>query len=100
MYDEPASIAPSRPRTPARTGCIFGDMKDRYPARRLHRPGRARRRPKLAGIDEGAGSITVARADLAWVATESASESEYRTIAPDAHLAGLLLDEKKYDEAC
>ena len=49
---------------------------------------------KLAGEK---GQADAARADLAWVA-DSASESEYRTIAR-LRLAGLLLDEKKYDEA-
>ena len=43
------------------------------------------------------GQAEVARADLFWVA-ESGSESEYRSIAR-LRLAGLLLDEKKYDEA-
>jgi len=76
-----------------RAGRIFNDMKDRFPrAAFTGQAGLAA--AKLAGEK---GQADAARADLAWVA-DSASESEYRTIAR-LRLAGLLLDEKKYDEA-
>ena len=76
-----------------RAGRIFSDMKDRFPrAAFTGQAGLAA--AKLAGEK---GKADAARADLAWVA-DSAAESEYRTIA-QLRLAGLLLDEKKYDEA-
>ena len=68
-------------------------MKERFPrAAFTGQAGLAA--AKLAGEK---GQADAARADLAWVA-DSAVESEYRTIA-ELRLAGLLLDEKKYDEA-
>jgi len=76
-----------------RTGRIFGDMKERFP-RAAYTGQAGLAAAKLAGEK---GKADAARADLAWVA-DSASESEYRTIAR-LRLAGLLLDEKKYDEA-
>ena len=76
-----------------RAGRIFGDMKNRFPrAAFTGQAGLAAAR--LAGEK---GQADAARADLAWVA-DSASEGEYRTIAR-IRLAGLLLDEKKHDEA-
>ena len=78
---------------PARTGRIFGDMKERFP-RAAYTGQAGLAAAKLAGEK---GQADVARSDLAWVAA-SASETEYRTIAR-MRLAGLLLDEKKYDEA-
>jgi len=76
-----------------RAGRIFADMKARYPrAAFTGQAGLAA--AKLAGDK---GQADAARADLAWVA-ENGSEAEYRTVAR-LRLAGLLLDEKKYDEA-
>jgi predicted negative regulator of RcsB-dependent stress response len=76
-----------------RTGRIFADMKERFPrAAFTGQAGLAA--AKLAGEK---GQADAARTDLAWVA-ESGSEPEYRSIAR-LRLAGLLLDEKKYDEA-
>ena len=76
-----------------RTGRIFADMKERFPrAAFTGQAGLAA--AKLAGEK---GQADAARADLAWVA-ESGSEPEYRSIAR-LRLAGLLLDEKKFDEA-
>ena len=76
-----------------RTGRIFADMKERFPrAAFTGLAGLAA--AKLAGEK---GQADAARADLAWVA-ESGSEPEYRSIAR-LRLAGLLLDEKKFDEA-
>ena len=76
-----------------RAGRIFGDMKERFPRAAL--TGQAGLAAAKLAADKG--QADAARADLAWVA-DSASESEYRTIAR-MRLAGLLLDEKKYDEA-
>ncbi|HEY5321229.1 MAG TPA: tetratricopeptide repeat protein [Caldimonas sp.] len=76
-----------------RAGRIFGDMKERFP--RAAYTGQAGLAAAKLAADKG--QADAARADLAWVA-DSASESEYRTIAR-MRLAGLLLDEKKYDEA-
>ena len=76
-----------------RAGRIFGDMKERFP-RAAYTGQAGLAAAKLAGEK---GQADAARADLAWV-VDSASESEYRTIAR-MRLAGLLLDEKKYDEA-
>ena len=76
-----------------RAGRIFADMKERFPrAAFTGQAGLAA--AKLAGEK---GQADAARADLAWVA-ESGSEPEYRSIAR-LRLAGLLLDEKKFDEA-
>jgi len=76
-----------------RAGRIFADMKERFPrAAFTGQAGLAA--AKLAGEK---GQADAARADLAWVA-ESGSETEYRNVAR-LRLAGLLLDEKKYDEA-
>ena len=76
-----------------RAGRIFGDMKERFP--RAAFTGQAGLAAAKLAADKG--QADAARSDLAWVA-DSASESEYRTIAR-MRLAGLLLDEKKYDDA-
>ena len=93
-----------------------GAMYDELDTRRAGRRRRARRprlrrpegalsahRLRAAGRPAGGqaagdkGQADAARATLAWVA-DNAVEDEYRTIAR-LRLAGLLLDEKKYDEA-
>lgn len=72
---------------------IFGDMKERYPrAAFTHQAGLA-----AAKVEADKGQLDTARASLSWVA-EKAGDEEYRAIA-HLRLAGLLLDEKKYDEA-
>ncbi len=76
-----------------RAGRIFTDMKERFP--RTAFTGQAGLLAAKLATDKG--QTDVARADLAWVA-ESGSETEYRAIAR-LRLAGVLLDEKKYDEA-
>ena len=76
-----------------RAGRIFGDMKTRFP--RAAFTGQAGLAAARLAAEKG--QADAARADLAWVA-ESASESEYRTIAR-MRLAGQLLDENKYEEA-
>jgi predicted negative regulator of RcsB-dependent stress response len=77
----------------ARVGQIFADMKERYP--RTTFTGQAGLLAAKAAADKG--QLDAARGELAWVA-ESASQDEYRAVAK-LRLAGLLLDEKKYDEA-
>ena len=77
----------------ARAGQIFSDMKERYP--RTTFTGQAGLLAAKAAADKG--QLDAARGELAWVA-ESASQDEYRAVAK-LRLAGLLLDEKKYDEA-
>lgn len=72
---------------------VFADMKDRYP-----RTGYAQQSALLAAkLQHEKGQAEAARASLAWAA-ESANETEYRTVAR-LRLAGLLLDDKKYDES-
>ena len=76
-----------------RAGRIFADMKERFP--RTAFTGQAGLLAAKLAADKGLAEV--ARADLAWVA-ESGAENEYRAIAR-LRLAGLLLDDKKYDEA-
>ena len=72
---------------------VFGDMKERF-----GRTGYAQQSALLtAKLQHEKGQGEAARATLGWAA-ENASEDEYRTVAR-LRLAGLLLDEKKYDEA-
>jgi predicted negative regulator of RcsB-dependent stress response len=91
MYDEFERAAQTGDAE--RTGRIFADMKERFP--RTAFTGQAGLLAAKLAADKGQGDA--ARADLTWVA-EKGSESEYRAIAR-LRLAGLLLDEKKYDEA-
>ena len=72
---------------------VFDDMKSRYPRTVYTQQGAL-----LAAKTQAAkGQADAARETLAWVA-ESAGEADYQTIAR-LRLAGLLLDQKKYDEA-
>ncbi len=72
---------------------VFNDMKERYAG-----TGYAQQAALLnAKLQHEKGQADAARAALSW-AGDSASEDEYRTAAR-LRLAGLLLDEKKYDEA-
>lgn len=72
---------------------VFSDMKERF-----GRTGYAQQSALLtAKLQHDKGQAEAARATLGWAA-ENASEDEYRTVAR-LRLAGLLLDEKKYDEA-
>jgi len=75
------------------TGRIFADMKERYP--RTAFTGQAGLLAAKVASDKG--QTEPARADLAWIA-EHASEDAYRAIA-HLRLAGLLLDDRKYDGA-
>jgi predicted negative regulator of RcsB-dependent stress response len=76
-----------------RTAGIFKDLRERFPRTAYAEQGgllaaklQAEKQQKDAAI-----------ATLGWVA-ESATETEYRTVAR-LRLAGLLLDKKQYDEA-
>jgi predicted negative regulator of RcsB-dependent stress response len=91
MYDEFDRAAQAGDAE--RAGRIFGDMKERFP--RTAYTGQAGLVAAKVAADKGQAEVV--RNDLAWVA-EKASEAEYRSIAR-LRLAGVLLDEKKYDEA-
>ena len=72
---------------------VFDDMKSRYPRTVYTQQGAL-----LAAKTQAAkGQADAARETLTWVA-ENAGEADYQTIAR-LRLAGLLLDQKKYDEA-
>ena len=72
---------------------VFADMKERFP-----RTGYAQQAGLLtAKLQFDKKQAEAARASLAWV-SENATEDEYRGVAR-LRLAGLLLDDKKYDEA-
>jgi predicted negative regulator of RcsB-dependent stress response len=91
MYDELDHAA--RDGDADRAGRIFADMKDRYP--RAAFTEQAGLLAAKTAADKG--KLDAAKASLVWVA-ESASDGEYRAVAR-LRLAGLLLDDKKYDEA-
>lgn len=76
-----------------RAGSIFNDLKERYP-RTLYAPqgGLA-----AAKVQADKGDAAGARAALAWVA-EQGRDDGLQALAR-IRLAGLLLDEKQYDEA-
>lgn len=76
-----------------RTARIFGDLRERYPSTVY-----AEQAGLLAAkLQFDAGQPDKARASLEWVA-EKAGQPEYQAIAR-LRLAGVLLDEKKYDAA-
>jgi predicted negative regulator of RcsB-dependent stress response len=76
-----------------KTARVFADMKERFP-----RTGYTQQAALLAAkLQFDKKQAEAARATLGW-ASENASEDEYRTVAR-LRLAGLLLDDKKYDEA-
>jgi predicted negative regulator of RcsB-dependent stress response len=76
-----------------KTARVFADMKERFPGTGYTQQGAL----LAAKLQFDKGQADAARATLTWVG-ESAAEDEYRTVAR-LRLAGLLLDEKKYDEA-
>jgi|SRR5882724_2002991 len=72
---------------------VFADMKERFP-----RTAFTEQAALLAAkVQFEKGQPDAARASLTW-ASENALESAYKTVAR-LRLAGILLDEKKYDEA-
>ena len=91
MYDELDRAAQAGDAD--RAGRIFGDMKERFPRTAFTAQGGL----LAARTQFEKGQIDNARATLAWVA-ENAREDEIRTVAR-LRMAGVLLDEKKFDEA-
>ncbi len=91
MYDELDRAAQAGDADKA--GRVFTDMKERFPRTAFTEQGGL----LAARTQFEKGQIDNARATLAWV-SENAKEAEYQTIAR-LRLAGVLLDEKKYDEA-
>ena len=76
-----------------KTARVFSDMKERFP-----RTGYAQQAALAAAkLQVDKGQPDAARASLTW-AGDNATEAEYKTVA-HLRLAGLLLDEKKYDDA-
>jgi len=76
-----------------RAARVFADLKDRYPRTAYAQQGGL----LAAKVQFEKGQLDGASAALAWVG-ENAVETEYRTLAR-LRLAGVLLDQKKYDEA-
>jgi predicted negative regulator of RcsB-dependent stress response len=91
MYDELDRAAQAG--SADQTGRVFADLKDRYPRTTFAEQGGL----LAAKVQYDKGQADAALGTLAWVAG-NASEVEYQAIA---HLraAGILLDQKKYDEA-
>jgi predicted negative regulator of RcsB-dependent stress response len=76
-----------------RAGRVFADLKSRYPRTAFTQQGGL----LAAKTQFEKGHADAARASLTWVG-DNAVEAEYQAVAR-LRLAGLLLDEKKYDEA-
>ena len=91
MFDELDSAAQAGDAD--RAARVFADMKSRYPHTAFTEQGGL----LAAKTQFDKGQAEAARASLTWV-SENATESEYQTVAR-LRLAGLLLDEKKYDAA-
>ncbi|MFO1294996.1 MAG: tetratricopeptide repeat protein [Rubrivivax sp.] len=91
MYDELDRVAQAGDADKA--GRIFGDMKERFPGTAFT----AQAGLLAARTQFEKGQAENARTTLDWVA-ENAKEAEVQTIAR-LRLAGVLLDEKKFDEA-
>jgi predicted negative regulator of RcsB-dependent stress response len=77
----------------ARTAGVFNDLKGRYGGTAFAQQGAL----VTARVQFDKGDADAAAATLAWAA-DNAVETEYRAIAR-LRLAGVLLDQKKYDEA-
>jgi predicted negative regulator of RcsB-dependent stress response len=77
----------------AKTAGIFNDMKERFPRTTVTQQAGL----LTAKIQAERGQVDGALASLEWV-SGNAAEAEYQTIAR-LRLAGVLLDQKKYDEA-
>lgn len=77
----------------AQAGRVFADMKDRYPRTAFTEQGGL----LAAKVQLDKGQADAALATLSWVGA-NATEAEYQTIAK-LRAAGILLDQKKYDEA-
>ncbi len=77
----------------AKTTGIFNDLKERFGGTSFAQQGGL----LAARVQFDKGTPEAAITALGWVA-DNASETEYRTVAK-LRLAGLLADQKKYDEA-
>jgi predicted negative regulator of RcsB-dependent stress response len=91
MYDELEKAAQAG--DVAKAAGVFADMKERFPRTTFTQQGAL----LAARTQFEKGLLDAASTTLAWVA-DNAAEDEYRSAAR-LRLAGLLLDEKKYDEA-
>ena len=91
MYDELDRAAQAGDA--AKAGGIFNDMRERFPGTAFTQQGGL----LAAKVQFDKGQADAAAASLTWVGT-NAAEDEYKTVA-HLRLAGLLLDQKKYDEA-
>ena len=91
MYDELDRAAQAGDA--AKAGGIFNDMKERFPGTAFTQQGGL----LAAKVQFDKGQADAAAASLTWVGA-NAAEDEYKTVA-HLRLAGLLLDQKKYDEA-
>jgi predicted negative regulator of RcsB-dependent stress response len=91
MYDELDRAAQAGDA--AKAAGIFKDMQDRFPGTAFTQQGGL----LAAKLQFDKGQVDAAAVSLGWVAA-NAIEDEYKTVA-HLRLAGLLLDQKKYDEA-
>lgn len=91
MYDELDKAAQAGDAD--RAGRVFDDMKDRYPRTAFTEQGGL----LAARLQFDKGRPDAALQTLAWVGA-NAVEAEYRTVAR-LRAAGVLLDQKKHDEA-
>jgi predicted negative regulator of RcsB-dependent stress response len=91
MFDELDKAAQAGDADRAAT--VFATLKDRYPSTAFAEQGGM----ALAKVQFDKGQFDNARATLTWV-VDNAPEAEYKTIAR-VRLAGILLDQKKYDDA-
>ena len=91
MYDELEKAVEAKDL--AATGRVYTDLTSRYGRTVYAQQGAL----LAARLQHEKGQPTAAREALQWVVDKS-SDKEYQTLAR-LRLAGLLLDEKKYDEA-
>jgi predicted negative regulator of RcsB-dependent stress response len=91
MYDELDRAAQAGDF--AKAAGIFNDMKERFPSTAFTQQGGL----LAAKVQFDKGQADAALVSLGWVAA-NAAEDEYKTVA-HLRLAGVLLDQKKYDEA-
>jgi len=91
MYDEIDRAAQGGDAERAAT--VFASLKERFPSTAYAEQAGL----VVAKVQFDKGQADNARATLAWV-SEHATEDEYQAIAR-LRLAGVLMDQKKYDEA-
>jgi predicted negative regulator of RcsB-dependent stress response len=91
MFDELERAAQAGDADKA--GKVFSDLKARYPRTVFAEQGGL----LAARVQYDKGQADAAKGTLAWVA-DNATEDEYKTVAR-LRLAGVLLDQKQYDEA-